>query len=128
MTTTGNGDRARVVEHVDGIVEGVNERGVHLLGEQDWRNFSKYGDRLPPPGGGTRVRLGLDSGGFVRTLQVLDQPDAASRSRDIRRLAVLKAAANFLGLMSQCREEIKSEHVLVLADRWLAWVEQESSQ
>src|SRR5579859_4334405 len=36
----------------------------------------------------------------------------------------LKAAANFLGLISQCREEVKSDHVLVLADRWLAWVEQ----
>ncbi len=39
-------------------------------------------------------------------------------------MAVLKAAANFLGLMSQCREDVKSDHVLLLADRWLAWVEQ----
>jgi hypothetical protein len=35
----------------------------------------------------------------------------------------LKAAANFLGLMSQCHEEVRSEHVLVLADKWLVWVE-----
>jgi hypothetical protein len=26
--------------------------------------------------------------------------------------------------MSPSREEVKSEHVLVLADKWLAWVEQ----
>ena len=26
--------------------------------------------------------------------------------------------------MSQTREEVKSEHVLLLADKWLAWVEQ----
>src|SRR5207244_957644 len=38
-------------------------------------------------------------------------------------MAVLKAAANFLGLMSQAREEVKSDHVLLLADRWLEWVD-----
>jgi hypothetical protein len=37
---------------------------------------------------------------------------------------VLQAAANFLGLMSQTRDEVRSEHVLVLADKWLAWVNQ----
>ena len=45
--------------------------------------------------------------------------------RRSRRLAVLQAAANFLGLWGQAREEVRSEHVLVLAARWLAWVEQE---
>jgi len=46
------------------------------------------------------------------------------RDERITRLAVLKAAANFLGQLSQTREEVRSEHVLVLADRWLAWVDQ----
>ncbi len=46
----------------------------------------------------------------------------------IARLAVLKAAANFLGLMSQTREEVKSEYVLLLAEKWLAWVERETRQ
>jgi hypothetical protein len=35
---------------------------------------------------------------------------------------VLEAAAEFVGLWGQTRKEIKSEHVLVLADRWLEWV------
>jgi hypothetical protein len=34
----------------------------------------------------------------------------------INRLAVLKAAASFLGALSQTREEVRSERVLVLAD------------
>ena len=41
---------------------------------------------------------------------------------------MLKAASNFLGLMSQAREEVRSDHVLVLADRWLTWVEQEGGE
>jgi hypothetical protein len=36
---------------------------------------------------------------------------------------VLKAAAEFVGRMAQCREDVRSEHVLILADKWLAWVE-----
>ena len=81
------------------------------------------------PDRGARVRLDLDNKGFIRSLQILDAADTAgastmtTRDREIRRMAVLKAAANFLGLMSQCREEVKSDHVLLLADRWLAWLE-----
>jgi hypothetical protein len=54
-----------------------------------------------------------------------EKTPAASSARDdrIARLAVLKSAADFLGQMSQTREEVRSEHVLILADRWLAWVE-----
>jgi hypothetical protein len=26
--------------------------------------------------------------------------------------------------MGQTREDVKSDHVIILADRWLAWVEQ----
>jgi hypothetical protein len=37
---------------------------------------------------------------------------------------VLKAAANFLRLMSQCRLDVRCEHLLVPADRWLRCVEQ----
>ena len=78
MTTSS--DRGRIAEHVDGIVQGANERGVHLEGEPDWRNFSKYGDRPMAPARGAHVRLGLDSSGFVREVQVLDQPVDAGES------------------------------------------------
>jgi len=55
-------------------------------------------------------------------------PTSTVHDRTITRLAVLKAAANFLGLIDQTREEVKSDHVLVLADKWLAWVQQPESE
>jgi hypothetical protein len=130
MTTTNGTSQGRITEHVDGVVATANARGVKLVGEDDYRNFSKWvAEPIGPPRRGARVHLGLDAAGFVRELQVLDEPAgagqlSADRDRTITRLAVLTAAATFLGLMGQAREEGKSEHVLVLADRWLAWVEQ----
>ena len=63
-------------------------------------------------------------------LVIRSQPQkwAASQAihRSIRiklRSHALKAAAEFVGLWGQTREDIKSEHVLVLANRWLEWVE-----
>ena len=124
MMTTSNGPVGDVVE---GIVGGANERGIKVGGE--WRNASKF-HPVDLPERGARVRLELDAKGFIKTVQVLDtapsssSPMSITRDREIRRMAVLKAAANFLGLMGQAREDVKSEHVLVLAERWLAWVEQ----
>lgn len=37
--TTGNGNR--ITAHVEGTVQGANERGLRLDGESEWRNFSK---------------------------------------------------------------------------------------
>lgn len=130
MTTT-NGDRGRIVEYVEGIVVTANERGLHLQGEEAWRNFSKFGTSpSTAPRSGQRVSLGLDASGFIRTSVVLDAgpsstSNSLSRDATITRLSVLKSAANFVGLWGQARPEIKSDHVLLLADKWLAWVEQE---
>jgi hypothetical protein len=65
----------------------------------------------------------VDSKGYIVALENLS-PAHTSTDRDerITRLAVLKAAANFLGQFSQCHDGVKSEHVLVLADRCLDWV------
>ena len=129
MTTSNGGSQGRITAHVEGTVESANERGVRLDGESDWRNFSKWTtEPITPPRRGSNVRLALDASGFVRSIEILDAaPPTSSPTRDrtITRLAVLKAASNFLGLMSQAREEVRSDHVLVLADKWLAWVEQE---
>jgi hypothetical protein len=129
MTTSNGG---RIVEHVDGVIGSSNERGVKLVGEDGYRNFSKYVETpIAPPSRGQSVRLGLDQSGFVRELELLGAAAApipaapAARDRTITRLSVLKSAANFLGLMGQNREEVKSDHVLVLADKWLRWLEQE---
>jgi hypothetical protein len=54
--------------------------------------------------------------------------DLSSKDQRITRLAVLKAAAEFVGLWGQTREEVRSEHVLVLADRWLEWVTREQGR
>jgi hypothetical protein len=124
MTTPNGG---RVVEHLSGTVASANERGVKLDGDdgEGWRNFSKFGEPIAPPRRGQRVSLGLDAAGFVRELQVLDQaPSATSATSSSDRLTVLKAAAHFVGLWGQNREDVRSDHVLVLADKWLAWVEQ----
>ena len=126
--TTSNGQLGDVVE---GIVEGANDCGIKVGGE--WRNASKF-HPVDLPDRGTRVRLELDGKGFIRALHILDAASRAgasttsTRDCEIRRMAVLKAAANFLGLMSQCREEVKSDHVLLLADKWLAWVERPKSE
>lgn len=50
----------------------------------------------------------------------------AMKDRTITRLAVLKAAADFMGQLGQAREQIKADHVLAVADRWLEWVEREA--
>ena len=127
MTTTNGG---RIVEHLDGIVQSVNDRGVHLVGEDTWRNFSKYAGTLATPAQGQHVRLGLDGSGFVRELQVLDPRAAAaapapgSHDRLALRLRVLEIAAATVGQFAQAHEEVRTEHILPLADRLLAWVEQ----
>ena len=82
------------------------------------------------------MHLQLDTKGFiksctswtVRRSSAGSASNSSTRDRTITRLAVLKAAANFLGLMSQTREEVRSDYVLVLADKWLAWVEQEGDE
>ena len=118
------------VEVVEGTVEANNEKGLKIKGQ--WYNVSKFRPveifKAPT---GTRVRLGIDNNGWIRELEILEAkepaPAAGSVARDdrITRLAVLKAAANFVGLWGQHREEIKSEHVLMLADKWLEWVNRE---
>lgn len=132
MTTTNGG---RIVDQVEGVVQAANERGVHLQGEPDWRNFSKYADPpIAPPSRGARVRLAIDAAGFVRSVEILDaapatsSPTAAARDRTITRLSVLKTAASFLAQMGQVHEGVKSEHVIPLAEKWLTWVEQDDDE
>jgi hypothetical protein len=112
--TASNGHIADVVE---GIVDSANDRGVKVGGE--WRNVSRF-HPVDLPVRGARVRLELDNKGFIRSLQIAaantDGSTMITRDREIRRMAVLKAAANFLGLMSQARDEVKSDHVLLSAD------------
>jgi hypothetical protein len=118
------GSNGHLPNTVEGVVAAVNERGIRI--GEDWFNVSKFKPIPDLPARGTRVRITVDLKGFLSTISVLEQPATPGLSRDttITRLAVLKAAANFVGLLSQTREDIKSEHVLLLADRWLEWAQQ----
>lgn len=124
MTSNGHGGHVTV----EGIVEAANERGLKLDGE--WVNLSKY-RKLELPDAGARVRAEVDQRGYLCAIDVLesgsDKSPAVLSERDdrITRLAVLKAAAEFVGLWGQTREDVRSDHVLVLADKWLAWVTQD---
>jgi hypothetical protein len=114
-------------EDVEGIVESVNPTGLKIGGA--WVNVSRF-KPVDLPESGAHVRLRVDSKGYIVELVNLSPADlektpAVLSAKDdrITRLAVLKAAAEFVGLWGQSREDIKSDHVLVIADRWLAWVE-----
>ncbi len=122
--TTSNGQVADVVE---GVVEARNANGIRV--QDTWGQVSKF-KPVDLPDRGARVRLELDPKGFIKSLQVLDGAPAStgstSSNRDstITRLSVLKTAASFLGAMAQVHEGVKSDHVIPLAERWLAWVDQ----
>src|SRR6266568_5071212 len=101
MTTNNNGT---VGDQVEGLIEAINDRGIRVAGE--WRNVSKF-HPVDLPDRGARVRLELDSKGFIRTLQVLDAAPSAcapsSRDREIRRMCAIKVAANVIGQFAQTR-------------------------
>jgi hypothetical protein len=112
-------------EDVEGVVESVNATGLKIGGA--WVNVSRFRP-IELPEAGAHVRLKIDSKGYIVELENLTsaQTPAVLSDRDerITRLAVLKAAAEFVGLWGQTREEVRSEHVLAIADKWLAWVNQ----
>jgi len=124
MTTTNGGSQGRVVEHVDGIVQSANDRGVKLVGEDNYRNVSKWAEGITPPRRGARVRLGLDASGFVRQLQVLDQvadEPSQDRARQLCRMSALRSAATFCGGKA-LNTEVSTADVLKVAaafERWL---------
>lgn len=124
-----NGARLSQTEDVEGIVESVNATGLKLGGA--WVNLSRF-HPVELPESGAHVRLKIDAKGYIVALEDLSLAESESqktpavlsgRDERITRLAVLKAAANFVGLWGQTRQEVKSDHVLILADKWLAWVD-----
>jgi hypothetical protein len=129
-TSTNGGDHGRIVDRVEGIVQASNPRGLRLIGEQDYRNFSKYAQPpIAPPERGAHVILGLDSDGFVRELRVepgVDTPPATSdpsRDHQIRRQVAAKVAGQLLAAAIQSREDARIEHFDQVADRVLRWLE-----
>jgi hypothetical protein len=113
-------------EDVEGVVEAVNAKGLKIGGA--WVNVSQFRP-VELPETGAHVRLKVDAKGYIVSIENLSPPEKtpaglSDKDQRITRLAVLKAAAEFVGRYAQMREDVKSEHVLVLADRWLEWVNQ----
>jgi hypothetical protein len=115
-------------QQVEGVVEATNRTGLKIGGA--WVNVSQF-KPIELPDVGAHVRLEVDAKGFIRELEVLDlgklseplkSAGVVSTERDerITRLAVLKAAAAF----GASRPDVKSSEVLMIADKWLAWVNQ----
>ncbi|HYW86809.1 MAG TPA: hypothetical protein VFB50_03515 [Chloroflexota bacterium] len=112
-------------DDVEGVVEGVNATGLKIGGA--WVNVSKF-KPVELPDVGAHVRLQVDSKGFIVKLEDLTTPAVSSdklavtaKDERITRLAVLKAAAEF----GASRPDLKSSEVLMIADKWMAWVTQE---
>jgi len=111
---------------VEGAVEMTNQRGIRILGE--WYNVSQF-HPVNLPNNGTYVRLEVDGKGFIRDISMVPDEtldDAGPSEADLRddrrvRLGVLEAAVRF----AASRPDMKSNDVLLLADKWLAWVEQD---
>jgi hypothetical protein len=130
MTTT-NGNGSHTTTELEGTVSRVNERGVLREGEGEWRNFSRFSGGVRIPDAGAHVLLTLDSAGYIRKCDVLDEPltvstaelppvDTQPLDRDTRimRQAVLNTATAILssaGLVSLAE-------VLSVAEDLEAWV------
>lgn len=118
------------LELVEGLVESVNDNGIKVKGE--WLNRSQYGQPLELPARGAYVRAQVDARGYLKSLDVVGAAPindsiirSDAREQRTTRLAVLKAAAAFMGQLGQAREQIKADHVIAVAEKWLAWVEQD---
>jgi hypothetical protein len=126
MTTNGTGgSQVRVAEYVEGLVQSVNDRGIHLVGEDAWRNISRYAGTLATPAPGQRVRLGLDGSGFVRELLVVGEPAPAAigtPSTPGPRAVALLAAAIFCGGKA-LNTEVGTADVLKVAAAFQRWLE-----
>ena len=131
---------AKQLETVSGLVEQVNARGTGIKVAGQWLNASQF-HAVTLPQAGQRVDVQIertDRGAWIQGVDVLDggtihplrqQPRrgggrSPAELREIRRLAVLKAAAEF----GASRPDVKSGEVLKIAECWLAWVEKPDSR
>jgi len=128
------------LETVSGLLEQINAKRTGIKVNGEWLNISQYHAiaELPTPGQRVDVQVEkTERGAWIQSIDVLDGGQVhqlpmqqrrggggggrtPAELREIRRLAVLKAAAGF----GASRADVKSADVLAIADRWLAWVEQ----
>jgi hypothetical protein len=93
-------------EDVEGLVESVNANGLKIGGA--WVNVSRF-HPVTLPDAGPHVRLKFDSKGYIVGLEsVSPAPSSTDKEERITRLAVLTAAAEFVGLWGQTRPKSRT--------------------
>jgi hypothetical protein len=64
---------AQTLEYTEGTVSRTNDHGLQLVGRDGWLNVSRFANPAPAlPPAGARIRLGMDTSGFVRTIETVD--------------------------------------------------------
>lgn len=122
---------AKLIDSVEGAVSRVNGHGFQLQGRSAWLNLSRYADPPPPlPMVGAWVKVGLDSRGFVHSVDVVERepvgtvgpigptPETDTEAR-ITRLAVLNTASRILASGNRAAA---ADEVVKLAGRLEQWV------
>jgi len=124
---------AQPLTTIAATIDRVNGQGFQIREEPGkWLNVSKFTSPIPTiPPAGTPVAITLDGKGFVRTIEPAERQNEtqhmkgsgtpakrSDRDTTITRLAVLKAAAEFLA----ARSEAKSTDVVRVAEMWEGWV------
>jgi hypothetical protein len=117
------------LDFIEGVVGKCNERGFTLRGREGWLNVSRYANPAPTvPAEGSRVRVGMDASGFVRTVEVLAAPVAQetapvptgpARETAVTRMACLNTAT---AILSSGGREANVDDVLEMAERLERWV------
>ena len=122
---------AKQLVTLSGAVEQVNAKGtgIKLLGE--WLNLSQYHPIavMPTPGEIVEVQVEqTDKRVWINSLRIVGGSTAApasssDRERAIARMSALRSAAIYCAHRSAVDESVKSDHIFVLAERMLAWLE-----
>ena len=119
---------SKPLETIVGVVEQINAKrtGIKIGGE--WLNISQYHaiDPMPQPGHSVEVQVDRsDRGAWINSLSIdAHQSPHEDRTREIRRLACLKAAATFAaGKCLSNSTDIKTADVLKVADAFEQWVQ-----
>lgn len=131
------------LKEVWGVIGERNETGLRWEDSQAWVNVSKYAQGVVIPPSGTKVRVGLDKAGYIRTLERLSASASAdptpaptpteTDSEVGMRTVALNAAVTLLtserfALRNGTAAIARPSDVLALADYLLVWLAREDER